>query len=74
MQESSAWGELVRSFAPYVHAVARGYGLAEAEAEEVFQEVFLRTWLLGEPEDDKAMRARIVELTRGVAAARSDLR
>jgi RNA polymerase sigma factor (sigma-70 family) len=68
--DAGAWGELVRRFAPYVHAIAvRAYGLPEREAHEVFEEVFLRTFLqLDELRDDEVKRAWIVRLTRRVAA------
>src|SRR5918997_7071724 len=58
MDDQASWAEVVRSFAPYVHAMAvRAYGLGEREAEEVFQEVFLRTYLrLGELDGDEARR------------------
>ena len=73
MDDQPSWAQVVRSFAPYVHAVAvRAYGLGEAEAEEVFQEVFLRTYLrLGELNDDEARHAWVTSLTREVAAGRS---
>ena len=73
MDDPTPWAQVVRSFAPYVHAVAvRAYGLGEAEAEEVFQEVFLRTYLrLGELDGDEARCAWVTSLTREVAARRS---
>jgi DNA-directed RNA polymerase specialized sigma24 family protein len=73
MDEQADWAQVVRSYAPYVHAVAvRAYGLGEVEAEEVFQEVFLRTYLrLGQLDGDEARRAWVTSLTREVAAARS---
>ncbi len=68
-----AWKELVRRFAPYVHAVAAGaYRLPEEEAKEVFEEVFealcLRRDTLG---DDAGLRAWIAGLTRSLAAERT---
>jgi RNA polymerase sigma-70 factor, ECF subfamily len=64
--EDAAWPELVRTFAPYVHAIAsRAYRLSEPDAEDVFQEVFLRTWKhLGRLRSDDAARPWIGQLTR----------
>lgn len=40
-----AWGELVGRYSRYVYAIAtRGYGLRDHDAEDVFQEVFARTY------------------------------
>jgi RNA polymerase sigma factor (sigma-70 family) len=40
-----AWGELVERYSRYVYAIAtRGYGLRDHDAEDVFQEVFARTY------------------------------
>jgi DNA-directed RNA polymerase specialized sigma24 family protein len=67
------WEPIVRSFAPYVRAVAvREYGLADSEAEEVFQEVFLRAWVQhrGAPGGD-AVQLGIPELAHRVAADRA---
>jgi DNA-directed RNA polymerase specialized sigma24 family protein len=73
MDDQAAWAEIVRTFAPYVHAVAtEAYGLGEREAEDVFQEVFLRTWLrLGRLAGHAERRAWVMSLTREVAAERS---
>src|ERR687898_490613 len=66
--DAAAWPELVRAFAPYVHAIAvRGYRLSEQDAEDVFQEVFLRTWQrLDALRDDAAIRPWLGQLTRRV--------
>jgi DNA-directed RNA polymerase specialized sigma24 family protein len=73
VDDPGAWGDLVRCYAPYVHAVAiRAYGLGEVEAEEVFQEVFLRIWLkLGRLETADERRACVAAVARRVAAERS---
>jgi RNA polymerase sigma-70 factor (ECF subfamily) len=70
--DDAAWPELVRSFAPYVHAVTvRAYGLSEQDAEDVFQEVFLRTWKhLGQLRSDDAVRPWIGQLTRRLSIDR----
>jgi RNA polymerase sigma-70 factor (ECF subfamily) len=70
--DEAAWPELVRAFAPYVHAIAvRAYGLSEQDAEDVFQEVFLRTWQnLGRLRSDDAIRPWIGQLTRHLCVDR----
>jgi RNA polymerase sigma-70 factor, ECF subfamily len=64
--EDGAWQELVRRFSPYVYAITvRAYRLNEQDAEDVFQEVFLRTWVhLGELRSDASIRPWIGQLTR----------
>jgi len=64
--EDGAWQELVRRFSPYVYAITvRAYRLSEEDAEDVFQEVFLRTWEhLGELRNDACIRPWIGQLTR----------
>ena len=43
--DPDAWNELARRFSRYVHAIAaRAYGLSGDDAEDVFQEVFVRTF------------------------------
>ena len=43
--EHDAWALLVDRYARYVHAIAtRVYRLAPADAEDVFQEVFARSF------------------------------
>ena len=66
---TSSWDELVRLFAPYVHAIAvRAYRLPEPEAHEVFREVFASTWeRLDELDGDDAVRTWIATLTRRLA-------
>ena len=70
--DEAAWPELVRAFAPYVHAIAvRAYGLSEQDAEDVFQDVFLRTWKnLGRLRSDDAIRPWIGQLTRRLCVDR----
>jgi RNA polymerase sigma-70 factor (ECF subfamily) len=70
--DEAAWPELVKSFAPYVHTIAvRAYRLSEQDAEDVFQEVFLRTWQnLGRLRSDDAIRPWIGQLTRRLCVDR----
>jgi RNA polymerase sigma-70 factor (ECF subfamily) len=65
-EETGAWSQLVRRFSPYVYTIAtRAYRLSEHDAEDVFQEVFLRTWQhLGDLRDDASIRPWIGQLTR----------
>jgi RNA polymerase sigma factor (sigma-70 family) len=64
--DQEAWAELVERFSRYVYAIAtRVYGLDQHAAEDVFQEVFTRTYeRLGELRDDAAVRPWIATLTR----------
>jgi RNA polymerase sigma factor (sigma-70 family) len=70
--DETAWLELVRGFAPYVHAITvRGYRLSEDDAEDVFQEVFLRIWThLDQLRSDDAVRPWIGQLTRRISIDR----
>jgi RNA polymerase sigma-70 factor (ECF subfamily) len=67
-----AWPLLVERFARYVHAIAtQAYRLSEFDAEDVFQEVFARTYEhLDRLRDDSAIRAWIGQLTRRLAIDR----
>ena len=64
--EDEAWRELVERFSRYVYAIAvQAFGLAEHDAEDVFQEVFARTYeRLGGLRDDAAIRPWLGQLTR----------
>jgi DNA-directed RNA polymerase specialized sigma24 family protein len=67
-EQRRRWGEIVRRFAPYVHAVARVHGLPEQDCEGVFEEVFAQAWTaIGAPADDEALRAGFVELAERIA-------
>ena len=67
-EDADGWRELVRRFAPYVHAVCGAHELREDEGERVFEEVFTRMWTeIDRLEDDEALRARVTELTEDVA-------
>jgi len=64
--DPDAWSELVERFSRYVYAVCiRGFRLPEADAEDVFQEVFARAYThLDSLRDDAALRPWIAQLTR----------
>jgi RNA polymerase sigma-70 factor (ECF subfamily) len=67
-----AWAQLVDRFSRYVYAISiQAYGLTEHDAEEVFQEVYARTYEhLATLRDDGAIRAWIGQLTRRLAIDR----
>ena len=64
--DQEAWNELVNRFSRYVYAITtRIYRLEQHDAEDVFQEVFARTYeRLDELRDDAAVRPWIGTLTR----------
>jgi RNA polymerase sigma factor (sigma-70 family) len=64
--DQDAWNELVNRFSRYVFAIAtRVYRLGDHDAEDVFQDVFTRTWQhLDELRDDTAVRPWIGTLAR----------
>jgi RNA polymerase sigma factor (sigma-70 family) len=64
--DESAWAELVNRFSRYVYAIAtQGFSLRADDAEDVFQEVFARTYQhLDRLRDDEAIRPWIAQLTR----------
>src|SRR6188768_1658215 len=64
--DEGAWAELVNRFSRYVYAIAmKGFGLRADDAEDVFQEVFARTYQhLDRLRDDAAIRPWIAQLTR----------
>jgi RNA polymerase sigma factor (sigma-70 family) len=64
--DEAAWRELVHRFSRYVYAIiGQGFGLKAENAEDVFQEVFARTYQhLGRLRDDEAIRPWIAQLTR----------
>src|SRR5215208_5708069 len=70
--DESAWAELVNRFSRYVYAIAtKGFGLRAEDAEDVFQEVFARTYEhLDRLRDDGAIRPWIGQLTRRLAIDR----
>jgi RNA polymerase sigma factor (sigma-70 family) len=70
--EAAAWNELVERFSRYVYAIAvRAYRLPEHDAEDVFQDVFARTYeRLGSLRDDAAIRPWLAQLTRNACVDR----
>jgi RNA polymerase sigma-70 factor (ECF subfamily) len=70
--DAAAWSLLVGRFSRYVYAIAiQGYRLAEADAEDVFQEVFARAYEhLDRLRDDAAIRPWLAQLTRRLAVDR----
>jgi RNA polymerase sigma factor (sigma-70 family) len=64
--DSSAWNELVERFSRYVYAICvSGFRLSREDAEDVFQDVFAKTYVnLDKLRDDAAIRPWIAQLTR----------
>jgi RNA polymerase sigma-70 factor (ECF subfamily) len=70
--DEGAWKELVERFSRYVYAIAvQGFRLSEHDAEDVFQEVFARTYeRLDKLRDDSALRPWLAQLTRNLCVDR----
>ena len=70
--EQEAWNELVERFSRYVYAIAvRGFRLSENDAEDVFQDVFARTFeRLESLRDDTAIRPWLAQMTRNACVDR----
>ena len=64
--EQAAWNELVERFSRYVYAIAvQAFRLSEHDAEDVFQEVFMRAYKnLDRLRDDAAIRPWLAQMTR----------
>ena len=64
--DHQAWCELVERFSRYVYAIAaQAFRLPAEDADDVFQEVFARTYQhLGRLRDDAAIRPWLAQLTR----------
>jgi RNA polymerase sigma factor (sigma-70 family) len=64
--DEEAWRELVDRFSRYVYAIAvQGFRMSDADAEDVFQEVFARAYeRLGDLRDDEAIKPWLAQLTR----------
>jgi RNA polymerase sigma factor (sigma-70 family) len=64
--DQQAWSELVQRFSRYVYAISvQAFRLSEADAEDVFQEVFARAYQhLDGLRDDAAVRPWLAQLTR----------
>jgi len=67
--DQQAWADLVDRYSSYVYAIAvRGFRLDEHAAEDLFQDVFARTYeRLGQLQDSGSLRAWIGQLTRRLA-------
>src|SRR3954451_13893465 len=70
--DQEAWNELVNRFSRYVYAItSRVYRLSQHDAEDVFQDVFARTFQhLDDLRDDAAVRPWIATLTRRLCVDR----
>jgi RNA polymerase sigma factor (sigma-70 family) len=70
--DQEAWNELVNRFSRYVYAITtRVYRLGQHDAEDVFQDVFARTYeRLDELRDDTAVRPWIGTLARRLCVDR----
>jgi RNA polymerase sigma factor (sigma-70 family) len=70
--DHDAWNELVGRYSRYVFSIcSQGYRLQGADAEDAFQEVFLRVFdRLGTLRDPEAFRPWIAQLTRRVCLDR----
>ena len=64
--DSAAWDVLVERFSRYVHAICvQAFRLPLHDAEDVFQEVFMKTYeQLNKLRDDSAVRPWLAQLTR----------
>ena len=70
--DDAAWAELVNRFSRYVYSIAvQGFRLSEHDAEDVFQEVFARTYeRLDALRDDAAVKPWLAQLTRNLCVDR----
>jgi RNA polymerase sigma factor (sigma-70 family) len=70
--EAAAWDELVVRYSRYVYAItSQGYRLRGPDAEDAFQEVFLRVYdRLGSLRNPEALRPWVAQLTRRVCLDR----
>ena len=70
--DEAAWNALVERFSSYVYAIlTRGFDLDQATAEDVFQEVFIRTYRrLGTLDEPEAIKPWLAQLTRRAAIDR----
>jgi RNA polymerase sigma factor (sigma-70 family) len=64
--DQSAWSELVERFSRYVYAICvQAFRLSEHDAEDVFQDVFMRVYQnLDRLRDDAAIRPWLAQMTR----------
>jgi RNA polymerase sigma factor (sigma-70 family) len=66
MGDDECWRALVERYSRYVYAISvQAFRLPEADADDVFQEVFARAYEhLGKLRDDAALRPWLAQLTR----------
>ncbi len=64
--DDNAWGELAERYSRYVYAIAaQGFRLSPHDADDVFQDVFLRAYnRLASLRNDEALRPWLAQLTR----------
>src|ERR687886_984279 len=64
--DQTAWDELVERFSRYVFAICvQAFRLSEHDAEDVFQDVFMRAYQnLDRLRDDAAIRPWLAQMTR----------
>ena len=70
--DNRAWCEFVERYSRYVYAIAvRGFRLQDADAEDVFQDVFFRAYEhLGDVRSDDAVKPWLAQLTRRLCVDR----
>ena len=70
--DQAAWDDLVRNYSRYVFAIcSQGYRLQGADAEDAFQDVFVRIYgRLGSLRNAEALRPWIAQMTRRVCLDR----
>lgn len=70
--DEAAWAALVRRYSRYVHAIAtQAFRLSDADAEDVFQEAFARTFQhLGRLRDDEAIKPWLAQTARRLCVDR----
>ena len=70
--DEAAWSAFVERYSRYVHSIAtRAYRLREHDAEDVFQEVFVRAYAhLESLRDDTAVKPWLAQLTRRLCVDR----
>src|SRR3954454_20935837 len=66
--DEQAWAELVERFSRYVYAIAtQGFRLSDNDAEDVFQEVFARTYeRLAALRADSPVKPWLAQVTRNL--------
>src|ERR687886_2116673 len=70
--DQTAWDELVERFSRYVFAICvQAFRLSEHDAEDVFQDVFMRAYQnLDRLRDDAAIRPWLAQMTRRLCVDR----